>query len=194
MSGPSSGLVALARSIAEVRLAGLPRADIARTAFDHAAAVAATVAEAGGDEVSIAAAYLHDWFELDLGDWPDLGSPEADRIARIVRAVSIEPPSALRKWQRRRAELIAAAAVSADAAVRLVFAAEVLDTTKDYLRLAATAGGPAALRRLRGGEGGAAWFAEAAAEALGGRIPAPLEAALAAAAGELVRVVEGRDR
>jgi GTP pyrophosphokinase len=132
----------------------------------HLLAVAAVVAENGGDESQVVAALLHDAIE-------DAGGADArneirrrfgDDVAAIVDGCTDADTVPKPPWRARKERFIAGLS-GASPRVRLVVAADKLHNAEATLRDLRREG-PVVWSRFRGGRDGTLWYYTAAVDAL----------------------------
>lgn len=134
--------------------------------LSHLLAVAAMVAEHGGDEEQIAAAVLHDWLE-DV-EWASVAELErrfGPRVARLVEAVTDTTSHPKPPWRERKEAWLARIA-AAPPEVKLVSVADKLHNIRSVLRDYRALGEPL-WGRFRGGRTGSLWYFRAVHRALG---------------------------
>ena len=133
----------------------------------HLLAVAALVAENGGDEDQVVAALLHDAIEDAGGDAAReeirrrFGADVASIVDGCTDADTVPKPP----WRSRKERFVAGLA-DASPRVRLVVAADKLHNAESTLRDLKRSG-PSVWSRFRGGRDGTLWYYAAVLEALG---------------------------
>lgn len=139
----------------------------------HLWAVAATVAEAGGDEDEVIAALLHDAVE-DQGGAAALQLIEEKfgaRVAEIVRACSDTDQVPKPPWRERKEAFLQRLATADPPVVRVTLADKLHNVASLCRQLEAE--GPRTWERFRGGPAGTVWYYRRIAEILASRGPAP---------------------
>lgn len=153
----------------------------------HPLAVAALVADHGGDEDEVIAALLHDGVEDGGGDRARTMIRETlgERVLAIVEGCTDTDRTPKPPWRERK-EAFVTALRGADPAVRLVVAADKLhNATTTVADLATT--GPGVWDRFRGGRDGTLWYNAAVLAALADGWDHPILADLRAVVAALHR-------
>ncbi len=131
----------------------------------HLFAVAALVAEAGGDEDQIIAALLHDWLEdVKWAREEDLEQKFGPRVRRMVRELSDTTEHPKPPWRKRKEDYLEHL-VDLDPDVKLVAAADKLHNARSIVR-DLRLDGRKTFDRFSGGVGGTLWYYEKLSEAL----------------------------
>lgn len=156
----------------------------------HLLGVAAIVIEAGASEDEAIAALLHDAIEDQGGDATrqEIRRRFGDAVTAIVDGCTDTDVEPKPPWRARK-EAYLAHLRHADAAVRLVSAADKLFNVRslvsDYRQL-----GDALWDRFNGGKQGTLWYYRSLADILTAAGPSPLVEELARQVAELERLVE----
>ena len=131
----------------------------------HLFAVAALVAEAGGDEDQIVAALLHDWLEdVETAREEVLEEKFGPRVRRMVKQLTDTMLFPKPPWRPRK-EVYLAQLVDLPSDVKLVAAADKLHNARCIVR-DLRLDGPKTFDRFSGGVGGTLWYYEKLSEAL----------------------------